>query len=282
MSWQWWLGAGGAAALLGAAAFWLWRALRRRIRRRRRAWRLRYPVVLAHGIMGFDELELGLARPEYFRGIPSRLRKLGAEVHLLRVPMAASIAARAEEVARMVRALPADQVNIIAHSMGGLDARYAIARLGLASKVASLTTVGTPHRGTPIADISARVLGEGLLLRKLLGTIGVDVGGLYDLTTSRMEEFNRDVPDSWRVSYQSYLAKAAPGDGINPLLLPAHLYLRERVGDNDGLVPADSQRWGEVVGTVEADHWAQIGWSRKFDARAFYAAVVRELAARGF
>ena len=65
------------------------------------------------------------------------------------------------------------------------------------------------------------------------------------------------------------------------MLMLSHLYLRERAGPNDGLVPASSQRWGEVLHEVAADHWAQIGWSRHFDAAEFFANLVRELGARG-
>ena len=46
----------------------------------------------------------------------------------------------------------ASKVHIIAHSMGGLDSRRMIVDLGMADKVASLTTIGTPHRGTILAD----------------------------------------------------------------------------------------------------------------------------------
>jgi hypothetical protein len=58
--------------------------------------------------------------------------------------------------------------------------------------------------------------------------------------------------------------------------------LKKRAGDNDGLVPAASQRWGEVIARVEADHWAQIGWSDGFDTAELYLRVVQELKARGF
>jgi len=68
---------------------------------------------------------------------------------------------------------------------------------------------------------------------------------------------------------------------MNPLLIPTHRFLIDRVGPNDGLVPASSQQWGDVLGSVEADHWAQIGWSRSFDAPAFYERIVDDLKRRG-
>ncbi len=63
--------------------------------------------------------------------------------------------------------------------------------------------------------------------------------------------------------------------------MPAHRLLRRKAGDNDGIVPSDSQRWGEVVAEVQADHWAQIGWTQGFDAPSLYERVLEELKARG-
>jgi triacylglycerol lipase len=268
------------AAGLGLGLWWRGRVASRRGPKRPR--KLQNPIVLAHGIMGFDELKLAGVRQDYFRGVPERLRQMGAEVHVVRVPASASIRVRAEELARAVSALSAKRVNIVAHSMGGLDARYAISRLGLAAKVASLTTIGTPHRGTPLADLSAKVLGEGAVVRRLISALGVDVSALDDLTTQAMDAFNREVPDAKGVSYGSYLASIQGKLFANPLLLPAHLYLRERAGNNDGLVTEESQRWGEILGAVDADHWAQIGWSTRFDAPVFYAELLRTLTQRGF
>jgi triacylglycerol lipase len=235
------------------------------------------PVVLAHGILGFDELGLGPARVSYFRGIVERLQANGAEVHCARVPPLAPIHVRAARLAEMVRALDAPRVNLVAHSMGGLDARYAISRLGLGERVASLITIGTPHRGTPIADLGAELL-RRLRLDQALGPI-IDVRALHDLTTSRMLAFNREVRDVPGVRYLSVVARA-PRGAVHPLLLLAHRWLH-RYGENDGLVPARSQRWGQVLREIEADHWSQIGWSGGFDARSLYDEILQELRALG-
>jgi len=37
------------------------------------------------------------------------------------------------------------KVHLFAHSMGGLDARHMITHLGMANRVRTLTTIGTPH-----------------------------------------------------------------------------------------------------------------------------------------
>jgi triacylglycerol lipase len=280
-----------ALALLagGALLFRRWRRRKAQLRPAprptpaRRISRLRQPVVLAHGILGFDQIDLPGVRQEYFRGVPERLRGLGAEVHAIRVGPLSSVKERAEELARAVKQLDAERVNIIAHSMGGLDARYAITKLGLATRVASLTTIGTPHRGTPLADIGT-ALGDKLKLRGLLEKLGLATGAFYDLTTANMQAFNDAVPDAPGILYGSYAGRTQGlALVLNPLLLPTFLYLSDRAGENDGLVPTASQPWGELLGRVEADHWAQIGWSpaNRFDAPAFYADLLRELTARG-
>src|SRR5260370_31451459 len=139
---MWWMLALAALAALaaGLAATIVALAIARWLRARRRPGARaspRYPVVLAHGFLGFDELELGWHRHAYFRGIAARLEQIGAKVYSPRVPPAASIATRADRLGALIRALPDERVNIVAHSMGGLDARYAISQLGLSGKVAS-------------------------------------------------------------------------------------------------------------------------------------------------
>ncbi len=273
------------ALVVAGAGCALWLVHRRRkLRKRvgRVAPRLTYPVVLAHGILGFDELKVGPLRKSYFQGVEPHLTKLGARVYAFKVRPSASVAARAEDLRRAVEALDAEKVNIIAHSMGGLDARYAAARLGLGRKVASVVTIGTPHRGTPLADLGTNLWGLTPAARKLLQAMRLDVEGFFDLTSARMLAFNEDVKDVAGVWYGSWTAHASGKlSGMNPLLLPTWKVIYDRAGQNDGLVPAESQRWGEVCGVIEADHWAQIGWSRSFDAPGFYEEIVRDLIGRG-
>jgi triacylglycerol lipase len=238
-----------------------------------------YPVVLAHGVLGFDALRVGFLQPQYFRGVAKQLRSAGNEVYVVRVSPVAGIAVRAAQLAAQVRAIPAERVNVIAHSMGGLDARYAISQLGLADRVASLTTVGTPHYGTPLADSGVWLVHEQMRLRKLLEMLGIDA--FSQLTTEHLETFNASVPDVSGVHYASCPARIGQGvRGVNSLLAPGYVLLEREIGDNDGVVPTASQRWGEVLDEIDADHWAQVGWSLGFDAVGFYDQLVRALRRR--
>ncbi len=274
--WKLTAAAAGLAIALGLAGFALWRWLR--LRRWRRARPL-HPVVLAHGFLGFDEIALIGRRHHYFRRIPDQLTKMGIAVYRPKVAGSASIAARAAALAEQVRALPDRRVNLVAHSMGGLDARYAIAKLGLADRVRSLTTLGTPHRGTPLADLGTDLLARKLrlsLLRKVF-----EIEAFWDLTTAAMEAFNREVPDVPGVAYGCVLARCHP-PFMNPLLMPTYAYLNKRYGDSDGVVPITSQRWGTVLKEIEADHWSQIGWGLRFDARKLFRELMEELKSRGY
>jgi len=274
-----------ALALILLALYAVARVRRRRqLARPSRPWpglvAPRHPIVLAHGILGFDEIGILGERHDYFRGVATRLKEAGVTVHSPRVPGLASVAVRAEHLASYIRGLPEARVNIIAHSMGGLDARYAIRHLGLAGRVASLVTIGTPHRGTPIADLGNNFLTSALA--KVLGAAGVDVAALREIQTQFMERFNESVDNDEHVFYASVIAVAPRAkNGLNPMLRAGHAYLRKHAGPNDGLVPASSQRWGAVLDEIDADHWAQIGWSKHFDARRFYAHLLGELHKRG-
>jgi triacylglycerol lipase len=243
----------------------------------------RLPLVLTHGLLGFDELSIAGQRLEYFRGIRQRLERAGNEVHLVRLPPFGSVEARAEALARALDRIDARRVNVIAHSMGGLDARLVASRYGFADRIASLVTIGTPHRGTPLCDFGALFDKDDLWLRQWLRAVGFDPLALADLGPRRAATFNDKVEDAPEVYYASVLG-AVRSDierRRTPLAL-VHRWLRARAGDNDVLVPVSSQRWGDVISEIDADHWAQVGWSTRFDAGAFYQELARELRARGF
>ena len=190
-------------------------------------------MLLAHGVLGFDRIQVAGKSQAYFRGVPEAFARQGVQVHLVRVPGLASVAERAEHLARAVRAIDARKVNVIAHSMGGLDARYAVSALGLSAKVASLTTIGSPHRGTPLADLGTGFFGDTLKLRALFERLGLDLSAFYDLTTQRMAAFNAAVPDVKGVSYGCYLGHLPTGPRGIQLAAVAGLPLPARKGGRE-------------------------------------------------
>ncbi|KAJ1742033.1 hypothetical protein LPJ79_002181 [Coemansia sp. RSA 1821] len=109
----------------------------------------RNPVVLCHGPERLPMLQI-----HYWRGIREALEKIGAKVVIAKVPGTGGIRERAQQLDTLLDSrLASEQVNIVGHSMGGLDARYLITHINPKTySVASLTTVCTPHRGSPFMD----------------------------------------------------------------------------------------------------------------------------------
>ena len=239
-----------------------------------------YTVVLAHGLLGFDHLRTPAGRQFYFRGIADHLRDHGVAVHTARVPPLGTVPERAAKLKASIDELGSRRVVIIGHSMGGLDARYAISKLGLAERVAALVTVGTPHRGSCLANHADRL--PARTLRSLLGRLGLTTDALAWLGEAPAKNFNEQVLDASNVRYGSIVGETHRRQILaNPILLASFELLRQLRGPNDCLVPASSQRWGKEVRVVAAHHLAQIGWSPRFDASAMYMDIVRQWHAGG-
>src|SRR4051794_21594508 len=116
-----------------------------------------YPVILAHGMAGFERI----GPLNYFFNVASDLRAHGETVFESQVSPYNSSGVRAAELATFIddtlRTTKACKVNLVAHSQGGLDGRYLISTLHYGDRVAALATVGTPHQGTPVADVALGV-----------------------------------------------------------------------------------------------------------------------------
>src|SRR5207245_6473457 len=84
---------------------------------------------------------------------------------------------RAAQFREQILRWTGEPVNLIAHSMGGLDARYMITHLGMAEHVRSLTTVSTPHRGTYLVDWFLTNYRERLPLFLALEAAGFNIEG---------------------------------------------------------------------------------------------------------
>jgi triacylglycerol lipase len=236
-----------------------------------------YPIVLVHGFLGFGEIRL-LGRPfRYFRGVAEAMAETGATVHIVTLPAAASVEERARVLTDAVRALSAPRVHLVAHSMGGIDARYAIARLGLADRVASLVTIGTPHLGTPLARLGNLRPVAGL--RRVVTRVGYRTDAIEWLTPERMARFNDECPDHPDV-YYACVVGSSRWRITNPGLWTGHVLMGRAAGVSDGVVPVSSQRWGEVIAELDADHWAQIGWAVGVDVRPLYRDIALALRAR--
>lgn len=248
-----------------------------------------YPIVLAHGIARFDAVrehfvsKFDIAdrvpdRLHYFRNIRSHLTARGFEVFHTSVEFAASVRERAGqlkgEVERVLKSTGREKVHVVAHSMGGLDARHMIVDLGMAGRVCSLTTVGTPHKGSSFADWALQHRGEQAVER-LHDLINLD--GFRDLSSAECLKFNARAEaseaDNEVALYQTYSAYEDERERVYLPLLLSWDTITKAEGRNDGLVSLDSQRWGEELRgasktkkivrksfPVFADHLNEVGW----------------------
>ena len=183
----------------------------------------KYPLLLVHGVFFRDFKYFN-----YWGRIPKELEAVGAFIYYGNHQSAASVVDSGREIAdrimEIVKETGCEKVNIIAHSKGGLDCRYAISRLGMDQYVASLTTINTPHRGCEFADYLLNKIPESVK-EKVANTYNASVengGGLEspdfisavtDLTASACERFNQEVPDVPGVYYQSVGSKLNVASG---------------------------------------------------------------------
>ena len=258
-----------------------------------------YPVILMHG---FGMLAVFL-RGGHLHDEAMYLRQRGVLAYAPNVSPYHTIPMRAqmwkESLEHVLSETGAPAVNLIAHSMGGLDARYMVSALGCSEHVKALVTVSTPHRGSCLADIVLETpekvqewLSEAANWAGTSSMDGMDSDfrrAISDLTPEYVtREFNSSVTDHPDVAYFSYAGYAGKDtDGkINPLLRPQNMLIYNREGINDGFVSTTSAKWGSFQGLIRADHAQQIGidWTPQstFRSTEFYAEVVRFLGESGF
>lgn len=217
------------------------------------------PIVLQHGLFGLGNVQVGKLKFSYFNGIDQAIAARGHPLIVPRVHPTGSIERRAGQMKRTILAQLSrlrkrhERVIIIAHSLGGLDARYMISRLDMDKHVSSLITVSTPHRGSPYANWCVKHLGERLGGLKLIRFLGLDMHAIADLTTERCARFNDEIIDSPRVRYFS-ISAARPMRLVPPFLFISHKVVSDAEGRNDGLVSVRSARWGDHLETWPADH----------------------------
>ncbi len=227
-------------------------------------------LALLHGFLGFSHR----GPIEYFRGVGQMLRKMDIAYLIPEVPPAGTVAERAEALARQLFRSDAPVFTLIAHSMGGLDARYLIAHLDPDRRIKSLLTIATPHHGSLLATWFLESYSPIPIWVRSIGS-----RGLRELTPEVRAAM--PIPDREDVAYSSY-AGCRPPDELTFLL---RSYGRIIPEDNDGMVPVSSAQWGKFRGVIRADHVEFIGWNlglpnarstRPFNHIDFWVQVVAE------
>ena len=229
--------------------------------------RLNAPIVLVHGLSGFSRLLPRRKAPKtYFPGIPPYLEASGNRILCPLVTPTASVATRALELrAILLRELGSQPFHLIGHSQGGLDARYMISRLGMENQVISLTTVGTPHRGTAFADWGIARLAR--FVCPMLRWAGIPDHAFFELTTESCRQFNELTPDAPGVRYYS-VAGICEADWLNAGWRMASRIVGRVEGPNDGVVSVASATWGERTDIWSGDHLNRVNWPNRRRKRA--------------
>lgn len=238
-------------------------------------------VVFVHGLLGFSSFSILGKEVQYFRNLHSGLQDGTRPVFFPALPATGYIEDRARVLAGFLAHINADRIDLIAHSMGGLDCRYLISQLDPMHRVRSLTTVSTPHHGSPLATWS---IGKSNACFRWMHSISTPA--VHDLTPEACARFNREIVDREDVRYCSYASMRSPADMMF-ILRPWGRMIAADSGDNDGMVSVASAQWGEFRGVLQADHFELTGWSfalpnarkaRPFNHLRFYRDLVRRLA----
>jgi triacylglycerol lipase len=270
----------------------------------------KYPVLLVHGT-GFRDR----AFCNYWGGIPGLLEKHGASIFYSKHDAWANIEDAASQIADTLKTVlketECEKVNIIAHSKGGIDVRYAISKLGLEDKIASVTMISSPNHGSKTLDKLFSIFGEWLfkflavfvnLWFKILGDKKPDFfRATKQFCSSYMEGFNKEITDSPSILYQSFAGKMK-----NPLsdifMWFMNFVMKFCDGENDGLVSVESAKWADFRGVIEAQKFFGISHAHEVDAyrtnpkikeadglpknsktiRDFYINLIAELKEKGF
>lgn len=217
--------------------------------------KLRYPILLVHG-MGFRDYK----HICYWGRIPKTLEQMGCRVFFGNQDSNADIETNghhlAQRINKIIEETGAEKVNIIAHSKGGLDSRYAISIFGAGDKVASLTTISTPHHGSKTVDKLIKL--PKFLIKfgcfcadcwfRILGDKNPNTyNSINSFTTTAASRFNEKVIDYEGIYYQSYafVMKKPSSDAFMWL---TNIVVNKIEGENDGLLAPDSVKWGVFKG----------------------------------
>lgn len=264
----------------------------------------KYPILLVHGVCFRDNKYLN-----YWGRIPRELERNGAKIYYGNHHSASSIAFCAEELSARIKQIldetGAEKVNIIAHSKGGLDCRYAISKLGMAPYVASFTTINSPHKGCQYADTLLTVIPNHVKNKvantynkalRHLGDIDPDfLTAMSNLTATFCTKLAEELDDAeekhgiYRQSIGSIMGSSkSAGFPLNYF----YMIVSDFDGPNDGLVCDKSFEFGEKFtlltpkGKKGISHMDIIDLTKRdvpdFDVREFYVELVSDLKNRGY
>lgn len=255
----------------------------------------KYPIILAHGVF---------MKPRFFRVfsyIKKQLVKSGFSVYIADTDGVGSIENNAEflsiQISEILEREKADKINIIAHSKGGLETIYMIENLAMAEKIASVTTICTPYRGSSVANwvngiprpLHSLFVFCADAFYKILGDKSPDLRTALNQLNMRSEFDKEDMLRSCGIYWQSYSSRMNSPIS-DPVLSISYAISRHFERDfSDGMVSNKSARFADYKGDCleeSISHNEIVCYltrpSKKKKVAGFYLELCNELAKKGF
>ncbi len=255
----------------------------------------RYPIILAHGILMKEKLFRA------FKHIQKHLEREGYRVYIANTDGVGTIENNAaqlkKEIEEILEKEGVEKVNIIAHSKGGLDAVHMIENLEMGEKVASLTTLCTPHKGSQVATRITKL--PSFLLKflafwfntfyKLLKDEHPDAITACKQLESKVEITATPILEEYGIYCQSYSATMHKASSDFALSIPFLISRHFENDRSDGMVSNSSAVFKEYKGNVMEEsisHNEVVCFmtrkKKKEKVVAFYTTLCEDLAKRGF
>ena len=267
---------------------------------------MKYPILLVHG-MGFRDRRHFC----YWGRIPKTLEKEGCKVYFGGQDSNGSIednaAFLAQRIDEIIKETGAEKLNVFAHSKGGMEMRYAIAKFGVGEKIASLSTFQTPHNGSKTIDLVFRIFPKWILRAgSAVFDLWMRVCGdkkpktylcIESFSTAAARRFNEEnkTPDGIYCQSYGFVCKKWFSDIF---MWWQNLIVGWVEGPNDGLLTPDAVKWANFRGVFKSNsnrgisHCDEVDMRRRrltksggegiSDITDFYLSVARELAGMGF
>lgn len=239
----------------------------------------KYPIVLAHGMSGFSRIGTDQFGLDYWYQIPSNLARNGGSIWTTRVSPFNSTEVRGEQLLHQVQDILAitgkEKVNLIGHSHGGPTARYVTGIIP--NKIASVTAIASPQKGSPIADLiltlentplkAPLVAAVNLLSSAIVWAQGLDQNEFPSDSLASAKSVSMPISTAFSSKFPIGVSNTACGEGkyqeqgiylysflgnrklTNIFDLDSVMALTGLLinGGSDGLVPTCSGRFGKTI-----------------------------------
>lgn len=192
----------------------------------------KHPIMLVPGIFAFDSI----SAVDYWYQIPSAINKRGGKAYVAKINAFESSVQRGETLIAQMEEIIAtsrgkiSKFNLMGHSQGGMTSRYVMSvRPDL---VASVTTMATPHQGSPLADIVTDIAPQGSIQGVLFESFANTIGNLVNMLSdnkkdqsdiySMLGEFNAAGAAQYNATFPAGLPSTACGNGPSQVKIGGH------------------------------------------------------------